>query len=953
MASLIKKLLNNNLYKRVIFPLILVWALKLNAQTNNFYGNHLNSGFYFDNFGNLIELKFYDKITFSGFQLANFKGNPNLFSISDLDTSFVNKINFDLINNSNYFYKELNSPYKNITSYFDTNKIIAAHHLRDSALTYSILNYNQSIKDFEVKEEFKNIQLYFKDNIEHYYFCRNKNSVPILVLKTSSCFYSFKLNTINYQFELLDSMKYAKHSDIPDSIKYNPKYKSARSILTTCLKLSNDGSKIAFNEAPLFSYTLPNSFNLTAFYMAYSLKMMDFDKETGKFSNLKIIKLYQQRSMFSRRQEEIFGDFCFSPNDSMLYFAQSSKDSMRAWSHQDKVFQYNIFKENYKEIYSRSYSTNKDERNFDGRSFLNINHLGQLFFLTPLSNTHIGAKVNLIKNPNSNFNLLNIELNKWTIFNTQPLFYNFDKNYNLYDYLRTDHSITYDCKATVQIKNNSQSWIGFTDYKWHILNDKGKEEYYTTKEPPTLTYTKNGDYYIKLFGYSPRGKGYGEWYIDTIKVRIPPKPIANFYVKDSIVCRYTGLQFYNHSNAKDTIKNEYLWSFGDGNTSSAKNPMHTYSNPGVYTVTLHYKNGYCDSTLTKNQYIKVVDAPKPGFSVLYKQGCAPFVAHLKDTTTINVQQKDYYFSDTKLWQNVPVFQPNFTHTFNKPGVYKALQRLTGYTGCVIQTDSVVFNVSKGLTKTDTLNIINSTVQTKNALSYWSKIDGAVKYQLFKNNIPYKTTTDTFYYETIPYLKDASYTVAGIDSCGNLCSQGRQGKPVFLQGDMVGDNEAAAITFSPYLQWQGTNLVYKIQKLINGNWATINSQNTNTAFTDNNFLNKQDLQACYRIESYEISNPNIISHSNELCIPYIPTIFIPTAFSPNDDGINDVFDVVNFGLKSYTITVYNRWGEEIFKGQNNQAWDGVNCADGVYTVSINYTTNKGIKLHQRLTVTLIK
>jgi gliding motility-associated-like protein len=82
-------------------------------------------------------------------------------------------------------------------------------------------------------------------------------------------------------------------------------------------------------------------------------------------------------------------------------------------------------------------------------------------------------------------------------------------------------------------------------------------------------------------------------------------------------------------------------------------------------------------------------------------------------------------------------------------------------------------------------------------------------------------------------------------------------------------------------------------------------------------------------------------------------FIPNAFSPNDDGVNDVYDVVNFGLKSYNITVFNRWGEEIFKGQNMQGWDGANCPEGIYTVLINYTTNKGIKLNQRQNVTLLK
>ncbi len=349
----------------------------------------------------------------------------------------------------------------------------------------------------------------------------------------------------------------------------------------------------------------------------------------------------------------------------------------------------------------------------------------------------------------------------------------------------------------------------------------------------------------------------------------------------------------------------------------------------------------------------MVDAPKPGFSVRYKQGCSPFTANFNDTVTLNVKQKDYYFSDNNLWQNISLSTPNFAHVFNKPGVYRAVQRLTGYTGCIIQTDSVIFNISKGLTRSDTLHVFNSSVENKNAMVYWNKLDGAVNYQLFKDGSPYIQQKDTFFNEASPYLKDAIYTVSGIDSCGNQSSTGRLGKPMFLQGNLIGNNEASIIFFSPYQQWQGTDITYKIQKLINGNWLIVNSEKANSAYTDKQFLNKSELQACYRIEAYEGSQPSLLSHSNELCIPYIPTIFVPTAFSPNDDAVNDVFDITSFGIEKYNLTVYNRWGQEIFRGSDKEAWNGSNASEGVYLIRIEYTTNLGVKLSQRANVTLLK
>jgi gliding motility-associated-like protein len=53
------------------------------------------------------------------------------------------------------------------------------------------------------------------------------------------------------------------------------------------------------------------------------------------------------------------------------------------------------------------------------------------------------------------------------------------------------------------------------------------------------------------------------------------------------------------------------------------------------------------------------------------------------------------------------------------------------------------------------------------------------------------------------------------------------------------------------------------------------------------------------------------------------IYVPTAFTPNSDGHNDVFRPMLFGnVKKYSLTVYSRWGGVIFKTTEvNKAWDG--------------------------------
>jgi gliding motility-associated-like protein len=53
-----------------------------------------------------------------------------------------------------------------------------------------------------------------------------------------------------------------------------------------------------------------------------------------------------------------------------------------------------------------------------------------------------------------------------------------------------------------------------------------------------------------------------------------------------------------------------------------------------------------------------------------------------------------------------------------------------------------------------------------------------------------------------------------------------------------------------------------------------------------------------------------------------TVFAPTAFTPNNDGINDVFGVEYFGYKKGGVTIFNRYGVPVYKSNDlNFGWDG--------------------------------
>lgn len=60
----------------------------------------------------------------------------------------------------------------------------------------------------------------------------------------------------------------------------------------------------------------------------------------------------------------------------------------------------------------------------------------------------------------------------------------------------------------------------------------------------------------------------------------------------------------------------------------------------------------------------------------------------------------------------------------------------------------------------------------------------------------------------------------------------------------------------------------------------------------------------------------------IVVEYKEALWIPDAFTPNGDGVNDLFRLHGFGIRQITWRIYNRWGELVFEGHSlSDAWDG--------------------------------
>ena len=59
------------------------------------------------------------------------------------------------------------------------------------------------------------------------------------------------------------------------------------------------------------------------------------------------------------------------------------------------------------------------------------------------------------------------------------------------------------------------------------------------------------------------------------------------------------------------------------------------------------------------------------------------------------------------------------------------------------------------------------------------------------------------------------------------------------------------------------------------------------------------------------------------------LFIPNAFTPNEDGINDIYYISNSGFESFDFTVFDRWGNQVFLNAHFQPNDETEGWDGTF------------------------
>lgn len=132
------------------------------------------------------------------------------------------------------------------------------------------------------------------------------------------------------------------------------------------------------------------------------------------------------------------------------------------------------------------------------------------------------------------------------------------------------------------------------------------------------------------------------------------------------------------------------------------------------------------------------------------------------------------------------------------------------------------------------------------------------------------------------------------------------------------------------------------------------QDTTDYYTDglDNYIQR------YRVMGLENTGNGDTTWSNEVEVKLPAILWMPNAFTPNDDALNTQYSWVGGSIKSFSIEIYNRWGERLFATDNpRQFWDGYykgqRCDDGVYLYQVTYMGGDNIIKQQKGNITLMR
>jgi gliding motility-associated-like protein len=573
--------------------------------------------------------------------------------------------------------------------------------------------------------------------------------------------------------------------------------------------------------------------------------------------------------------------------------------------------------------------------------------------------------------------------------------------------------LTVNFQATTNGASNSILWDfgnGFTQS--------------TTDSNLVYTYPTGGRFTPRLILGDPAGCLVPVIGADTILVEDLKAKFAA--VNSRFVCDSGQVQFADSSTRFGPIAS-YFWDFGDGGTSTAVNPVHNYTAPGLYTVKLVIRSalGCVDSTVQVN-YIQVDATPQVNIFG-DTTSCAPgnfllqAIIAAGDTSTVRWQWR-FDTGQTPTTQTVSISYPN-------PGSYGVSLIGTTLNGCVdsVRRNIIVHPLPATNAGPDTAMCFGTPIQLQatGAFSYFwlPPADATLSCNVCLNPLA-NPTRDTMYVvrgrtifgclanDTVFVKVRQPYTTTLLPANPVICLN----KSVQLEA-RGGDR----FVWSPATGLSNPNIAKPLASPVATTTYTVTATDSLNCFNQNASITvtvlplptinagpDQTIAAGGSAALNTISTGGALNYlwrpisglscsncPSPVAAPQATTsyvvrvtngggclaedtvtvfvvcdnnnFFIPNTFSPNGDGINDVFYPRGKGIERIkSMIIFNRWGERVFEKREfaindpTQGWNGRNStvngsklnAD-VYTYFIEIICSNNLIIPFKGNVTLIQ
>jgi gliding motility-associated-like protein len=454
----------------------------------------------------------------------------------------------------------------------------------------------------------------------------------------------------------------------------------------------------------------------------------------------------------------------------------------------------------------------------------------------------------------------------------------------------------------VQFQDKSVSIPAANKWSW----DFGTGDF-SNSQNPKYTYKTPGHYDVSL----TVGNDDGECTVPLEDGISFTNPKIDFSINRSGACIGETLSIAETTQFTNSVR----WDFGNGKTSNLFHPTVFYDQVGSYPVTVWAKDFFgCEVQLKKENFVNIT---KPIADFQYDKiikDCPPLIVSFLDKSE-GVSKWLWNFGDDQQGDN-----KNPVHTYSYPGIYTVSLHALDVNGCADKktiSDLVKVEGPTGVFKN--LNLINCTDQPilfsstySDAVSVqWDFGDGQIEQN--KNSIVSHAYSISGKVQPLVLLKDEK----GCEVVYRTTAQ-----------MTVHQSPEPDFNYSPEFAFEGEPVLFTLPSAD----FTFSGIFGDALFTDADSVATVFEESGTKDVILEIKDPSsgcVTKAMKEIYIQGYPD-FLPNVFTPNEDGWNQAFRIPGLEKSSWRLTIYNRWGTEVYKNEDYEnEWTGGDLSTGTY------------------------